>query len=71
MTRQNATSAKPLPRAERKARLDRMVASGELSAERAKLIHLDREPTAEERAFAETLGPRARRALERHSRQTA
>jgi len=53
MPRQTATTAKPLP-----------------LAERAKLIDF-REPAAEERAFAETLVPTARRALARRHAQAA
>ena len=62
MPRTTALTAKPLPLAERKARLARMVKDGEISKERAALIDF-REPTAKERAFAETLVPLARRFL--------
>lgn len=68
MQRQTATTAKPLPLAERKARLARMVKKGEISAERAALIDF-REPTAPVRAEAEKLVPTARRALERAARE--
>ena len=70
MPRQTATTAKPLPLSERQARLARMVANGEISAERAKLIDF-REPAAKERAFAETLVPTARRALARRHAKAA
>lgn len=66
----NKATANPLSVAEREARLARMVAKGEISAERAKLIDF-REPTAKERAFAETLVPAARRALARRQTKAA
>lgn len=64
----NKGTANPLPVAERKARLARMVAKGEISAERAALIDF-REPTAAVRAEAEKLVPMAKRALERAARE--
>ncbi len=70
MPRRTATTAKLLPLAERQARLARMVANGEISAERAKLIDF-REPTVKERAFAESLVPTARRALARRHAKAA
>ena len=70
MRRQTATTAKPLSLAECKERLARIVAKGEISAERAALIDF-RELTERERAHAETLGPLARRARARGARQAA
>ena len=62
MPRTTALTAKPLPLAERKARLARMVKDGEISKERAKLIDF-REPSAAARQFAKTLVPAARQFL--------
>jgi hypothetical protein len=62
MPRETATTAKPRSLAERKASVAELVASGKLTAEQAALIDF-REPTARERAFAETLVPKAQRIL--------
>jgi hypothetical protein len=63
MTRKDARSATPLTRDQRKRRLARIVENGEISAERAKLIDLDREPSAAARAFAQKLAPHAKEFL--------
>lgn len=63
MSQQNAT-AKALPLTERKARVARLAAAGKVSAKHAAMIDY-REPTASERAIAESLAPRARKALAR------
>ena len=60
----SATSTKVLPVAERKARVERLVASGKLSRKQAKLIDF-REPTTRERKIGESLVQRGRRAVER------
>ena len=70
MPRQNATTAQPLPLAEAKAGLARLVKEGKVSAKGAKLIDF-RELTERERAHAETLGPLVRRARARGARQAA
>ncbi len=67
MPRVTAKSAKPLPLAERKARVAALVKKGILTEKQAKLIDF-REPAARERAHAETLVPAARRALARHKK---
>lgn len=71
MTRQTASTAKPLSLAERKASVARIAKTAPAKA-RAGIKLIDfREPTARERAFAETLVPLARRALARNARQAA
>lgn len=70
MPRQTATTAKPLPLAERKAGLAALVKDGKVSASGAKLIDF-RDLTERERALAETLVPMARRALARSRKQAA
>ncbi|MEO8352276.1 MAG: hypothetical protein ABI680_11140 [Chthoniobacteraceae bacterium] len=70
MQRSIATTAKPRSTAERKARFAEMVKLGHISAERAKLIEF-RKPTANEREFAETLVPKARKFLAKKSPTTA
>ena len=70
MRRQTATTAKPLPLSERKAALAQLVKEGKVSAAGAKLIDF-RELTDRERAHAETLVPKARRALARSGKQAA
>jgi hypothetical protein len=69
MNRRTATTAKPLPLAGRKAALSAMVEKGKITAKQATRIDL-REPTAQERAHAETLLPAARRVLAREGDQT-
>ena len=70
MQRLTARTAPKLTPAERKAEVDALVARGELTPERAKLIDF-REPTAKERARAETLVPKGREALARAARRVA
>jgi hypothetical protein len=69
MSRQNVTSAGALPVAERKARVARLVARGKVTAKHAALVDY-REPTASERAIAESLVPRARKALQKKAART-
>ena len=65
MPSQTAMTAKPLSLAERKASVARIAATAPAKV-RAGIALIDfREPTARERAFAETLVPAARRALAR------
>lgn len=66
----NAHLPKPLTLAERKARVAALVAAGKVSAKRAALIDF-REPTAFERALAQSLVPKARKALARKTAETA
>lgn len=69
MPRQTATTAKPLPVAERKARVAKIAATATGKAKTGMKLIDFREPTAAERAYAETLVPRARRALaKRHAK---
>lgn len=67
---ETALTARRLPLAERKARLEALVVSGKLSAKVAKLIDL-REPTERERAFGRTLAAKARECLARKKRVVA
>ena len=67
---ETALTARPLPLAERKARLAALVASGKISAKAAKLIDF-REPSPQARAFAKTLEGRAKEFLARKRRATA
>ena len=59
MPRLTAKTAKPLPLVERKARVTALVKKGILTEKQAKLIDF-RQPTARERAYAETLVPKLR-----------
>ena len=68
MRRLTAKTAPKLTPAERKARLEVLVAKGEVSPKRARLIDF-REPTARERAQAETLVSKGREALARAARR--
>ena len=71
MPRQTALTAKPLPLAARKALVAEVAKTASPKVRRGlKLIDF-REPTAKERAFAETLVPAARRALARRHAQAA
>ena len=70
MSRQNATTAKGLPVAGRKARVAALVAEGKVSAKHAAMIDF-REPTASERAIGESLAPRARKVLQRKAAKAA
>jgi hypothetical protein len=71
MFRKTAITAKPLAPAERKSSMDRIAAQTTGKArDGMKLIDL-REPTAKERAFAETLVPKAKEILARGARRAA
>lgn len=70
MSRAAATSARTLSAAQRKARVVRLVGAGKVSAKHAALVDY-REPTASERALAESLVPRARKALRKHAATVA
>jgi hypothetical protein len=70
MPRETALTAKPCSLAERKAALEELVATGKITKAQAALIDL-REPTAQERAYAETLVPRAHAALARSAKKAA
>lgn len=71
MPRRTAQTAKPLSLAERKASVAKIAATAPAKVRKGiKLIDF-REPTAEERAFAETLAPRAREALARAAKGAA
>ena len=71
MPSQTATTAKPLPLAERKARVAEIAKTATGKAKRGMKLIDFRPPTARERAFAETLAPRARRFLARGAAKVA
>lgn len=71
MQRATAKTAKPLSLAERKASVAKIAAGAPAKVrEGIKLIDF-REPTPKERAYAETLVPRARAALARGAKNAA
>jgi hypothetical protein len=70
MPRQTATTAKHLSPAERKARVDSLVAAGKVTRRQASLIDF-REPPEALRAEAAKLVPMAKQALERARRRAA
>ena len=70
MPRQTATADKHLSPAERKARMDALVAAGKVTRRQASLIDF-REPPGALRAEAAKLVPMAKRALERAHRRAA
>jgi hypothetical protein len=63
MRRQTASTAKPLPLAERKASVARLARTATGKAKAGMKLIDYRPPTARERAFADTLAPRARQIL--------
>ena len=70
MPRQNAMQTKPLSIAERKALVAKVAKTATGKALKGMALIDFREPTARERAYAETLAPRARQKLARR-RQAA
>jgi hypothetical protein len=70
MKRQNATTAKELPRAEREAKLASLVSNGRISPERARLIDF-REPSLKARVFGKTLASKAKQFLAGNRRAAA